>query len=47
VVDIAAMMDHESTRTTERYLIARNKNKVNMINDLSNLLQKQRQLVGV
>ena len=46
VVDICAMMDHSSPQVTERYLIARNKNRQNMISDLTGLLHKQ-QLVSV
>lgn len=46
VPDICAMMDHSSTQVTERYLIARNKNRINMISDLTALMQQQK-LVSV
>lgn len=39
VSDIKGMMMHSSERVTQRYLIARDRNKINMINDMTQLVR--------
>tara|TARA_S200002703_G_scaffold144168_1_gene137664 strand:+ start:427 stop:1425 length:999 start_codon:yes stop_codon:yes gene_type:complete len=39
VTDICSMMQHSSVTVTQRYLVARDKSKMNMINDLTQLVR--------